>query len=208
MSCWLRARSAGWRNATTQFALWPGGRRQCDAGAARPARLRQDRRTRGGAVSALWKTRHPGRQRRAVRHLYADAARHAAGMGRGSRPRPDRQLAADPGDGPAVAHGPSRARDLCHEPAGARRAALLRGLRCRQGRSGNDGAHLCRRGRAHRDTCQPDRSGHCPHPAARRDLSRRGPCRAPRPGGRHRRFCRACFPRMHPQRRYREIGGG
>ena len=35
-------------------------------------------------------------------------------VGRDHRPRPDRQLAADPGDGPAVARRAGRPRDLCH----------------------------------------------------------------------------------------------
>ena len=39
---------------------------------------------------------------------------------RGHRPQPDRQLAPDPGDGPAAARRPGRARDLRHE---RRRAA-------------------------------------------------------------------------------------
>ena len=35
-------------------------------------------------------------------------------LGRGHRPQPDRELAPDPGDGPAAARSTRRARDLCH----------------------------------------------------------------------------------------------
>ena len=73
--------------------------------------------TGGGALRALRPARHPGRQRRRVRHVLAARPYPPERVGRGHRPQPDRQLAPDPGDGPAAARRPRRARDLCYERA-------------------------------------------------------------------------------------------
>ena len=126
----------------------------------------------------------------------------AAGMGRNSRPRPDRQLAADPGDGPAVAPGPAGARFLSRAGWRATRRPITGSTRSPRPGLRRWCGSMPARSRAAR--CGSiDRSGHRPYAAAGRDFSRRGPDRPARPGERHRRVCRARLPRLQPQRRDR-----
>ena len=147
MSCLLRARSAGWRNATTQFALLAGRpaavRRWFRSTCATSSKSTNSRRR---CISAIEESRHPGRQCRAVRHLYADATT--------STPQEwgeviDLNLTANwrliRAMDPLLRMAPPAGRAIFVTGRPARDAPPYYGiLRCRQGRSGNHGAHLCR----------------------------------------------------------------